>query len=109
VGHFGIFFITPPIFLSVPVDALDDSGSNEMKAALTLIVVLAASSVVPAHALPGGGWDANNLKLSVSNGSKLLTPNETPQVFPPGGGWDHNDVKLSATKSAKLLTPRPSK
>jgi hypothetical protein len=79
---------------------------TKMKAALTLIVILAASSVVPAYAMPGGGWDANNVKLSVSNGSKLLAPIETPQVF-PRGGWDGNNVKLPVSNSGKLLTPAP--
>lgn len=43
-----------------------------MKALLPLMIVL-LGAITPAFAHPGGGWDINDVKVSVTTGSKLLT------------------------------------
>ena len=68
-----------------------------MKALLPLMIIL-ASAVAPAYAHPGGGWDLNNVKLSVSH-SKLMDQ-DTTSAHP--GGWDGNNVKVSVP--SKLLS-----
>lgn len=47
--------------------------------------------------LPRGGWDGNNLRISVTQ-SKLMTH----QTSIRGGGWDLNNCRVSANHS-KLI------
>jgi hypothetical protein len=72
-----------------------------MKALLPLTIILAAA-ITPAYAHPGGGWDLNNLKVSVS-GSKLISQdNDSPANWT--GGWDGNNAKVSLSAGSKLLS-----
>jgi hypothetical protein len=50
--------------------------------------------------LPRGGWDGNNLRVSVSQ-SKLLKLQKQETNF-GRGGWDANNLRISATQS-KLI------
>lgn len=50
--------------------------------------------------LPRGGWDGNNLRISVTQ-SKLLAP-QAKETSIRGGGWDLNNLRIAVTKS-KLL------
>jgi hypothetical protein len=81
-----------------------------MKVALTTLIILAGfSSVAPVladevttadnastvSAFPRGGWDGNDVRLSVTR-SKVAV------AAKPGGGWDLNNVRVSVTRS-KLI------
>jgi hypothetical protein len=49
---------------------------------------------------PRGGWDGNNLRISVSQ-TKLLSA-QKPETNVGRGGWDANNLRISASHS-KLL------
>lgn len=50
--------------------------------------------------LPRGGWDGNNLRVSVSQ-TRLLAEQKV-ETSVRGGGWDLNNLRISASHS-KLL------
>lgn len=78
-----------------------------MKVAPTMLVLLigiagSANAVQAQDTFPRGGWDGNNVRISVT-GSKLLKDVATTNAAPyPGGGWDLNCAHISVTRS-KLL------
>jgi hypothetical protein len=86
-----------------------------MKVALTMLVLLSglAGSITDAQASPfgggwgTGGWDGNNVRLSVSQSKLLPAQTKAPAdcaSAKPGGGWDLNDVRVSVTSGSKLLS-----
>jgi hypothetical protein len=72
-----------------------------MKALLPLMIIL-AGAITPAYAHPGGGWDLNNVKVSVSR-SKLIEQ-DTKSTSKWLGGWDGNNAKVSVAAGSKLLS-----
>lgn len=45
---------------------------------------------------PGGGWDANNVRVATSHVKLIATPNGPANEI-PRGGWDGNNVRVGVS------------